>query len=93
MVRLCTGVNDLEESYVTIYPNPASKQLTVTSDLITDASTTFSICDITGKEIAAPFKYEGHQISFNIAYLQAGMYWVKLNIQGKEVSKKFIKAD
>ncbi len=93
VVRLCTGINDLEESLITIYPNPANKQLIVTADLITDANTTFRICDITGKVTAAPFKYEGHQISFNIASLQAGMYWIKLNIQGKEVSKKFIKVD
>lgn len=93
VVRLCTGLNELEESLVAIYPNPAGKQLVVTSDLITEKNTTFGICDVSGKIISVPFKFEEHRFNFNIASLQAGMYWIKLNIEGKQVSKKFIKTD
>ena len=72
---------------LSIFPNPASDtlQLTVTNNQTINQ---ISITDITGKTIMTP-TFDNNTV--DIKKLTSGMYFLQATIDGKTVTKKFIK--
>ncbi|MES2621310.1 MAG: T9SS type A sorting domain-containing protein [Bacteroidota bacterium] len=93
-VIVCTGMDDVEEeSSVLVYPNPATDKLTIESDLFIGTKTVLSLFDIAGKEQIVSFKIQNDAITINTASLPKGVYTIKLKVDNKEISRKFVKAD
>ncbi len=95
VVLLCTGIQNagMEES-VNLFPNPASNQLTIQTDLLLSKNVDVSIFDITGKRLIVSHQHNaGDKIQLNIGELAAGCYFVQLAVADKQLTRRFMKAD
>jgi len=73
---------------ITIYPNPAQDKITVFLPEDIKGSYKITLSDMTGKII----KYVENQNVISIVELSAGMYFVKIECEGKRpIKKKFLK--
>ena len=88
------SVTDIDqlESKVLLYPNPAEDYITIelAPELLLGES--MEIYDILGKQVMsvdASVSIDKKIIDIN--FLESGLYFVKMNINGLEVNKKFIK--
>jgi hypothetical protein len=72
-----------------LYPNPTTGKVFVTfSKSLLNAS--ISITDNNGK-ILARFKASGYKVDFDLSPYAAGMYYVRIEEDGKAITKKVIK--
>jgi hypothetical protein len=72
-----------------LYPNPTTGKFFVTfSKSLSNAS--ISITDNNGK-ILAQFKVKGYKVDFDLSPYSAGMYYVRIEEDGKVITKKVIK--
>lgn len=77
-----------------VYPNPALESLTIVFPDGTSGTATISICDTLGKEIT---RYENSVIETNTlkialnSNLSKGIYLLKIVLEGKTYTQKFIK--
>jgi len=85
--------NESEPSF-RIYPNPSAGLLNLDYQLNSDASVTYSICDLLGNCL---FKSENqnkptgnHQVQLNLRQFNAGMYVLRLNVNGQPASSRFV---
>ena len=90
-VVVCSGINEMGETYnISLYPNPAQNQITISSENI--AINKLEIFDITGKLVFKPSLREAtatwQSQSVNIENLQKGVYFIKIN---NTETLKFIK--
>lgn len=74
---------------ITIYPNPASQQITIFVNHY-HPSPALTITDISGK-IMYQNELIAEESTIDISDLSAGMYFVKINSEGKLLTAKFIK--
>lgn len=83
------GIEDISDSYgVTVYPNPTSDVLNIISRQ--ERIESISLMDITGKNILST-KIGSTKNMLNIEHLPKGVYLLKIEIEGKEITKKIIK--
>lgn len=83
--------NEIKEfQYVdALYPNPTTGKVFVTfSKSLLNAS--ISIADNNGK-IISQFKANGYKVDFDLSPFAAGMYYVRIEEDGKVITKKVIK--
>lgn len=93
-VVVVAGIKEIQlASSFVLYPNPANDKLILQSDIFNAADITPVIYDLTGKSIITSFQKQGNRLTFNINQLTSGIYWVKFNINGTLVSKKFVKGE
>ena len=79
---------ELELFEISIFPNPASEKIKIiTSDYLDNANV--QIYSISGKLILTTSFYSNLEI--NISDLSNGIYFIKINSQSKNYTKKFIK--
>jgi hypothetical protein len=72
---------------VSIYPNPVKNELTIkTTELLTDKIA--SIFDVNGKRLFST-KLDSYQL--NVSYLQTGFYILRIESNGRFITRKFIK--
>jgi hypothetical protein len=72
-----------------LYPNPTTGKVFVTfSKSLSNAS--ISITDNNGKALAQ-FKANGYKVDFDLSPYAAGMYYVRIEEDGKVITKKVIK--
>lgn len=88
-----TGINKLPASPNTfsIYPNPASNQITVNLDLPERSNVQIELTDITGKQVALWMneKQQGTvKKQFSTESYPAGIYFVRLQVNGKVATQK-----
>ena len=91
---LSTNVGITETSIsnsLLLYPNPANDQLFLQSEFLSGTEINPLVYDLTGKIITLPSKRQGDKITFNTSALSEGMYWIKLNVNGYFIGKKFVK--
>ena len=81
------GIDEFNESSISLYPNPVKSNLTV--DLKTDTETNLEIYDILGKRVFESKLYKTSAI--NLQALKAGIYIVRLIQNNTTVSKKLVK--
>jgi len=78
------NVTTLHSNALSIYPNPASTELTITN---TEKIINVSITDLTGREVYTR-NYNTNKVNVNIAGIAAGIYFVKVN---NNAVRKFVK--
>jgi len=82
-----TGIGTPGETNNWVYPNPATDQLTITGDAVTN----FEILNQTGQRVLIINDFGGKQ-TVNIANLPAGIYMVRFTTnQGIETQKLIIR--
>ena len=80
------GIKQLENnSTIYLYPNPAHDKITIQASY---PITAVSITDLVGQTVAAPLLQHGGALQVNVAGLEGGVYFVKIN--GTEV-RRFVK--
>lgn len=90
---LTTGLDDNGlNKQISIYPNPATDQLTVSFDLASPQFLALTLVDLRGavvKTIAAK-TYLNTSLEIEIAGLSAGIYYLKMNNDNLQVVKKLV---
>jgi hypothetical protein len=80
---------------VSIYPNPASSDVTVSFDLAASSNATIKISDLSGKILSIStlnnLATGTNSANIQTANLVAGIYYVTLEVNGSIVTKKVIK--
>ena len=80
------GIDDFDTKVaVSVYPNPATSQLSISS---TQTITAIAIKDITGKDVGSP---DFNNNSIDISYLSKGLYFLQIETTGGSVVEKFVK--
>jgi hypothetical protein len=77
-----------------VYPNPADGAFVIGYHLVENGSVKIALSDAMGREVmqVASGEQSGgeHQISINTAQLPGGVYFVKMNVNGKVTAKRLI---
>jgi len=94
VVESCLGIATVDaETAISIYPNPANDVLIAQSEGLANLRSAPMVFDITGKLMTVTFTQQADKITFNTGSLAAGVYLIKLNINGTVITKRFVKAD
>ncbi len=80
---------NLEEANIQIFPNPTFDILNIKIE--NPALTNFSIFDIYGKKILEKTEVNQSEIQLSTSHFSSGVYFLKIEMEGKELVKKFIK--
>ncbi len=88
------GLNDnvLDEASIVLYPVPTSDNITISLGLGMQTNEPILAYDTLGRKVLeiSPSEIENGMVTKNINHLQSGMYFIKINIDGIIVNKKFI---
>ncbi|MEM5566071.1 T9SS type A sorting domain-containing protein [Psychroserpens sp. AS72] len=81
-----------DSSFITfeMFPNPAKDVVTIRLNANSFGNVTVNIIDLQGKLILEQHISEGNNLELDIADLQSGLYFVKLNVNNKSLVKKLI---
>lgn len=92
VIESCLGIEPVaSEPVISVYPNPANDIIIAQGDVLADGHITPLVYDMMGKLMELPFLRQADKLSFNTSKLAAGMYLIKFNINGKVISKHFVK--
>jgi len=86
-----TGYDEITDTYLKIFPNPAGSELNI--KMAGNANLRkeyFSIADITGKVIIEAY-FEGNNASIDISLLTNGLYFIRICDNEKSIITRFIK--
>jgi len=86
MVDACTGIDEMRESEIQVYPNPASDMVHIASkfDMVS-----VSIYSYTG-QLIENVKLNGKDYQFNTTSYPAGVYSIKIETEESVISKQLI---
>lgn len=85
-----TSVETIEKDLVTIYPNPASNQITI--DLQDKQATSYTISDIKGNIIENKHGNYSGQMDINLKSYPTGTYIIELTLtNNQKITNKFVK--
>jgi hypothetical protein len=85
-----TKLNDDKIQLINVYPNPFQENFTVTANQPITGKV--AILDLLGKTISESAIVNQYEISFkNLAYLKSGMYFIRIENQGKIHTYKLVK--
>jgi chondroitinase B-like protein/F5/8 type C domain-containing protein/type IX secretion system substrate protein len=80
---------------LTSYPNPFNKASVITFNIEKEGQVQLGVYDIIGKRVAMLVNSHvtagSHRTTFNAQQLAAGVYWVKLVYNGKNITKMIVK--
>lgn len=78
------GIYDLSgnKKQSSLYPNPASSQLSIRFDTYLEGKETISLFDVKGQEIMLLKDVHGKEITLNTSNLQSGIYFYKISVNG-----------
>ncbi|MCP4522357.1 MAG: T9SS type A sorting domain-containing protein [Cytophagales bacterium] len=85
-VEVCTGIDAIAESLVSVYPNPSNGRFSVSASEDLDV-VNMRIVDVTGKVIAEHFGFESQ---FDLAGISKGIYFIQVNTTSKTYQRKII---
>ena len=80
---------NLETNSIQIFPNPTTDILNIKMENPTSSHLT--IFDIYGKKVLEKIENEQSEIQFSIGHFSKGVYFLKIEMEGKEFVHKFIK--
>jgi len=83
LLPLILGISDLDLREITVYPNPTKDFLYIDSQAPVDSVNIYSL---TGRLIK-----QTSNSSIKVADLSKGLYFAKVTIEGRTITKKFIK--
>ncbi|AXG72007.1 hypothetical protein KORDIASMS9_04269 [Kordia sp. SMS9] len=85
---LSTKDNEVFSNNIKVYPNPAQKEIFMTG-IAANSKTSYSIYNLVGN--VAVSERSMTQASLDVSQLKAGVYFIKIQQQGKTAVKKFVK--
>ena len=78
-----------------MYPKPVNSQLNVEFNLLERTHVLGEIFDVTGRKIEtlcdSDFSLGTHRVDYNLSDLNAGVYFVKITLEGESFTKRVIK--
>jgi hypothetical protein len=89
-VSLCTGILELNNETVSVYPNPASNMINVKMNTTLINNAVIELYDATGKLIAQQ-KVVNEYSSLNINGLSNGIYSVRVITDNEQIIKRIVK--
>ena len=89
-VSLCTGITELSNTSISIYPNPAKDVINVMMDASIFNNTTVELYDAIGKLVIAE-KVVNNNTTIRIDNLAKGIYTIRVISEGKQLSRRIIK--
>jgi PKD repeat protein len=95
-IESSTGIKEFSEqvSEITLYPNPAGNELTVTFNLNATKTLNFVVSNVIGQTIIESekniFNKGENKISLDLKTLKNGLYFIKLNDGKQEITKRFV---
>ena len=91
------GVNEVNKTtlHFNVYPNPVDNQLNIEFNLLENTNVLGEIFDVTGRKIETLFNSNyslgTHRVDHNISDLNAGIYFIKITLEGESFTKRVIK--
>ena len=91
------GINEVNKAALNynVYPNPVNDQLNVEFNLLENTHVLGEIFDVTGRKVTTLFNSSyslgTHRLNYNTSDLNAGVYFVKITIEGESFTKIIIK--
>lgn len=92
-VHIVNGVAELSGSISSLYPNPATNELYITTDVLLE-NYTIEIYDVIGQKVfsqKSQIANSKSQTSINISDLQPGIYNIQILSESKRVAGRFVK--
>ena len=87
----CTvGMEEVSADDIFIFPVPAKDKITIESSRELNF-TDIKILNSLGQTIPSSFSKSGNKAEVNVSNLNTGFYFIKINVSGKEIIKKFVK--
>jgi hypothetical protein len=87
---LSSGIKENEITAVSIYPNPAKEQITITTGTLLE-NASVRIMNITGKVVTGENSINGNSLLMNVSGLSPGIYFIELKNKNSFSRQKFIK--
>lgn len=82
------GIEEISQSTLNCYPNPATNQVTVETNM--DEDYTISIKNINGQEVFTQKSTGSASVTLNISKLSKGLYMLEAKSEKQVVSKKLV---
>ena len=82
---------EIDQSALSLYPNPSNSQLNLSFNQYGNSMVNIAIMDVYGKVIMTNESNSINKLTFDVSELSLGIYFVKINIEGKNLIRKFIK--
>lgn len=82
------AVNTFDESNITMYPNPAKNQVTISLDNTNEVIANVNIIDMLGKQVIRLNKVNEVTKSIDLSNLNSGIYFIEIETQNKLVVKR-----
>ncbi|MCC7232586.1 MAG: T9SS type A sorting domain-containing protein [Bacteroidia bacterium] len=93
-VVTCTGISPFASNYkFSVYPNPATDEITVSADLGSPQKSLLSITDATGRELTRytlNIPGTGFRKNIRVADFAKGIYWIILRTGDQEYHRRII---
>ena len=88
--RITNSENEInaEENYVKIFPNPALEKIKINSEITFDK---WTIYDLSSKRIAQNSLKNENSFEIDVSFLNAGVYYIRLETRKGSIVKKIIK--
>lgn len=86
-VHLLAGNNAIAKTTISLYPNPVTEVLTITAN---NEINTVQVYSITGQKVLTA-KPKTSQVTLNLANLQAGLYFVRVNAASGSETLRIVK--
>lgn len=91
------GINEVNKAslHYNVYPNPVNNQLNVEFNLLERTKVLGELFDVTGRKITTLFESDfslgTHRLDYNTSDLNAGVYFIKITLEGESFTKRIIK--
>jgi len=89
VINNSVGINELESSFVKIYPNPTTGELRIDNGELRIDNVEFF--DVFGRKQKSTIVNLQSEILIDISYLPAGVYFIKLSSQTETITQKIMK--
>lgn len=91
------GINEVNKASLNYnaYPNPVNDQLNIDFNLLENTHVLGEIFDVTGRKITTLFQSDfgmgTHRVDYNTSDLNAGVYFIKITLEGESFTRSVIK--
>lgn len=84
------GIQNTDISKITLFPNPASQQVTINSEFGWDGISRILIVDMLGRELLNINSPTDNQIQIEVSSWNAGLYYVILQDNKKKIAMPLV---
>ena len=91
------GINEVNKAslHFEVYPNPVNDQLNIEFNLLEKTNVLGEVFDVTGRKAETLFNRDfslgTHRLDYNASDLNAGVYFIKITLEGESFTKRIIK--